>query len=349
MLSCEEEWDQFCVEDIREFNSNDNDENLSLDNRNTHIPKSSDIYISTKTNISYLNKPIDLNKFWDIPILSYTSPKEGVIKKQMKLNFDSKEQVEAFEKKIKNEKIYNEKIISQVDNTSGNTKFKDTRKISIGLCKKDILSYRCKEKSAFYNCFVLIFRIKMNNVFRESHVKIFNTGKIEMPGIQSDEMLFYILSKVVDLLNSECNLSVDFIKEKTETVLINSNFNCGYFIDRDKLYNILKFKYNLHTSYDPCSYPGIMCKFYYDPGLDIQTGIASNTTNEQVSFMVFRTGSILIVGKCNESTLYKTYYFIKDILEAEYNMVGYPLDPQYEIDKKNKTKKKKSRRRLIVV
>ena len=118
----------------------------------------------------------------------------------------------------------------------------------------------------------------MNNVFRESHVKIFNTGKIEMPGIQSDEMLYYILYKLVDLLNNECNLSVDFIREKTETVLINSNFNCGYFIDRDKLYNILKFKYNLHTSYDPCSYPGIMCKFYFDPELEIQTGVASSTT-----------------------------------------------------------------------
>ena len=47
---------------------------------------------------------------------------------------------------------------------------------------KDILSYRGKKRGAFYNCFVIILRIKIDNAFQEIHVKIFNTGKMEIPG-----------------------------------------------------------------------------------------------------------------------------------------------------------------------
>ena len=51
------------------------------------IPKSSEIYISTKTKIAYLNNSINLkDMFWYVPILKYMEPKNGVIKKQMKFN-----------------------------------------------------------------------------------------------------------------------------------------------------------------------------------------------------------------------------------------------------------------------
>ena len=59
-------------------------------------------------------------------------------------------------------------------------KYKDIRKVTIGISKKDIVSYRVKQKGAFYNCFVLILRVHIG-VFKEFHVKIFNTGKIEIP------------------------------------------------------------------------------------------------------------------------------------------------------------------------
>ena len=79
-------------------------------------------------------------------------------------------------------------------------KFKDVRKINVGLCKKDLTSYRTKRKGAFYNCFVLILRIKnKDGIFKEAHVKVFNTGKLEIPGIQTTEFLITMfLDKLVD-------------------------------------------------------------------------------------------------------------------------------------------------------
>jgi hypothetical protein len=41
----------------------------------------------------------------------------------------------------------------------------------------------------------------------------------------------------------------------------------------------------------------------------------------EVSFMIFRTGSILIVGKCNEEILHTIYRFICTILETEYTTI----------------------------
>jgi hypothetical protein len=37
--------------------------------------------------------------------------------------------------------------------------------------------------------------------------------------------------------------------------------------------------------------------------------------------MIFRTGSVLIVGKCSEEILYTIYNFLKALLEEEYDQI----------------------------
>ncbi len=151
------------------------------------VPVATPIYISTKTKISYLNLEVDLKDvFWKIPVISYAEPKTGVIKKQIKINSLTQEELDDVKEKLKHEKYFEEHVITSIKNPNGRIKFKDIRKISIGISKKDIMSYRSRKKSAFYNCFVLILRIKVGEVYKEFHVKIFNTGKLEIPGIQTE-------------------------------------------------------------------------------------------------------------------------------------------------------------------
>lgn len=343
----EEEWEKFLL------NDNVNEVNNTVVNNKTEIPKSSELYISTKTKISYLSIPIDLAEiFWKIPLIDYNIPKVGIIKKQMKFNFTNKEDINIIEKKIENLKYVEQNIITQIMNPEGRIKFKDIRKISIGLCKKDIFSYRTKKKSAFYNCFVLIMRLLYNDIFREIHIKVFNTGKLEIPGIQNDELLSIVLDNLIVILKPHiCNDKLCYLKEKTETVLINSNFNCGYYINREKLFDILKYKYNINSSFDPCSYPGIQCEFYYDTDNQDNTGrqinnidITNNSANIfKISFMIFRTGSVLIVGKCDEDILYYIYNFVKKILQDEYSDIV-----TNNINTESKMKKKKQVRKKII-
>jgi hypothetical protein len=366
-MDIDEEWEHFISHDQEDISDDEDDTtqivkqtaeeflsaNLSAD-LTSEAPKSTNIYISTKTKIAYLNSQIDLKQvFWQVPVIPYATPANGVIKKQMKFNSTAIEELAYIETRLKDEKYFEEYIITHIDNPAGRIKFKDIRKVSIGVSKKDLMSYRCKKKSAFYNCFVLILRTKVLDSYKEFHVKVFNTGKLEIPGVQSEPLFEQILVQVLETLQPYVDHPIGYKPNSTETVLINSNFNCGFFINRETLYEILKFKYNIQSIYDPCSYPGIQCKFYYNPDVGIQNGSQISEENKhlydnimEVSFMIFRTGSVLIVGRCDENVLLVIYEFLKIILNNEFKNI---CQKNVKADEAIKDKKKKVRRKNITI
>ena len=340
---CDDEWMQFCN---NEYDSTNDSNHENVRNILPTCPKAEDLYISTKSKIGYLDKEIDLSHvFWKIPILSYQDHKEGVIKKQIKMTLNTDDEIDLH---LKNYSSYEIEDISKKKN-------KIVKKISIGTSTKDLVSYRCKKKGAFYNCFVIIYRLKYEGRYKEMHVKIFNTGKMEIPGVPKDDLLNLLLDKVLKLLNSpEINLDIKIRENSFETVLINSNFNCGFNVHREKLVDILKYEYKLCVSYDPCSYPGIMCKYYYykDKQIDEQDGrLYKDIENEKpqcISFMIFRTGSVLIVGKCDKtSIIYEIYNFIKTILEKHYASI-YASASSEQPEKQNVKKKKIKKKKVII-
>ena len=353
-MSLDEEWEKFINSDTCKLECLDNGKEKEL-----FKPTFTDLYISTQTKIGYLDQHIDLyNLFWKIPIMNYSLPKEGIIKKIIKINSINKEEVEKLEENISKEKNISVDVISKVDNISGdNITFKDVRKITVGVSKKDLINFRKKKKSAFYNCFATIVRIFYKGEFREINIKIFNTGKLEIPGIQETETLDIALKILLRTLNKFVEKPIKYLKDKIDTVLINSNFACNFYINRTKLYNLLKFKYNIHSLYDPCSYPGIQCKFFYNKENTTQTGVCQckdknctlNKKNKKenkcyiISFMIFRTGSILIVGNCDEGILKNIYLFILNILSE--NCQEIKSSEKFDIIEK---KKKKYRKRIVL-
>ena len=62
--------------------------------------------------------------------------------------------------------------------------------------------------------------------------------------------------------------------------------------------------------------------------------------------MVFRTGSVLIVGKCDDDVLISIYEFLKDILYKEYRSICQKNVKDVQIAKE---KVKKIRRKNITV
>ena len=298
------------------------------------------IYISTKTKIAYLNQPVNIyDIFWKIPVQHYYQRTEGVIKKQIKFQTTDPTVVASIKEKLQQQpRCYDEFIIEHIDNPTGRIPYKDQRKVSIGLCKKDLSGGNHKKKRAFFNCFVVILRINSgiappderapedDILYKEMHVKVFNTGKLEIPGVQEDSTLIQVLQLLVSVLRPFLGDELDYIRNRCETALINSNFNCGFYIDRDNLFHLLKYKYRMNCNYDSCSYPGIQSKFYYIPEKPSheqngQQPVSMSMPYYEVSFMIFRTGSILIVGKCNEDILTTIYRFICNILESEYSSI----------------------------
>lgn len=346
-----------CLDGIDEEDDND-------------APECEDLYISTKTKVLFLNTPIDIyDIFWKIPVIEYWKTEEGVVKKQMKIVSKTPEEYQEYKNKLEGLGYYTENIIKQIDNPSARRiKFKDERKITVGISKKDIMNCRGKVKNAFYNCFAMILRFNYGsnaetNSFKEIHVKIFNTGKLEIPGVLNTELLDIVKRMILEILQPNTTTPLDFIETNSEdNVLINSNFNCGYFVNRESLYSILMSeKYNIESSYDPCSYPGVKCKFYFNnkDGFDVtlQNGQISNEDKTmkmselglnnkytEVSFMIFRTGSCLIVGNCSEKILKFVFEFIKKILIEEYKNIKVVTD-----DAAVKVKKVKPRKKIISV
>lgn len=367
-MSTDQEWLNFINGNVTQTETqtqiekqiNDEPKNRSIQ------PICEELYISTKTKVLYLNQEMDIHRiFWLIPIIEYWRPNEGVIKKQMKIVSKSKEEYEEYQKKLENIYYYKDHVIKQIDNpTARRIKFKDERKITIGLSKKDIMNCRGKQKNAFYNCFAMILRFIYHEEFKEIHVKVFNTGKLEIPGILNNELLEIVKKMILEIIQPYVEKPIIYIDTNRgdENVLINSNFNCGFYINRDKLHYIIRSKkYGIESAYDPCSYPGVKCKFYYnnelDYDLDKQLGrvieidqmmkmseLIDSKKYTEISFMIFRTGSCLVVGNCSEKILLFVFDFIKRFLSEEYDNIRVVNEEPV-----NKIKKMKLRKKNIIV
>jgi hypothetical protein len=360
-MDIDDEWDTYLKGDELTFEEEKEEQEEGNNRNDTEAPECEDLYISTTTKVLYLNSAIDIyNIFWDLPVIEYFKPEDGIVKKQMKIVSKTPEEYEVYRQKLENLNYYKENIIKQIHNPSARRiKFKDERKITVGISKKDIMNCRGKVKNAFYNCFAIILRFKEDDAFKEIHVKVFNTGKLEIPGILNLNLLERVKVYVLQYLQPHVENELYFTKTCTEeNVLINSNFKCGFFINRDNLYRIMKSdKYCLETSYDPSSYPGIKCKYYFNNAKpfdkSIQNGLIEqkdrdmklselfdNKKYTEISFMIFRTGSCLIVGNCTEKVLRFVYDFIKDILKTEYCNIKTISDNVQVKEKKEKQRKK---------
>jgi hypothetical protein len=364
MTDIDLEWEHFISSNYTQCsNNNDYDNNKTdktkqeiqlvprLKEKETKTPQPSELYISTTTKIAYLNQPIDLSIFWALKIVKYYQPMNGIIKKQMKFNFTCQEDLDEFNKKLLNEDYYTENVIVHIDNPSGRIKFKDIRKLSVGISSKDLFKQKCKQKKAFQYCFVIILRILFEDVYREFHIKIFNTGKIEIPGIKNDLIFKQILNEIVSLLRPHVhsNVLLDYEPDKFDIVLINSNFNCGYCINCDAMERVLRDKYGdmITFIYESCGYPGIQCKIAINNPIlkniltekKTDVGVVSKKKEKKhISFMIFRTGSVLISGKCEEQHIQNVYVYLKEVFAKEYEYI-YQEDGGEKVIKTQKTQR----------
>lgn len=349
-------------------------------------PECKDLYISTQTKQIRLNQSnIDVSRiFWEIPIVNYWKPEEGIIKKQMKVACFSKEECEATTKRLQQYPYFNEKVMKQTDNpNSTKHKFKRESKVTVGISTKNVLNCRGKEKGgAMFNCFAITIRFRNDTGrFQEIHVKVFNTGKLEIPGINNQALLVRVSAYLIGILQAFFDTPISFLENTSDNdnVLINSNFHCGFNINREKLHNIIKRKYKIDSLYDSCKYPGINCKFYFNReiGFDVerQNGVIQQEdyrlkmdelqeTNKyiKITFVIFQTGSCIIVGNCSEKVLRFVFDFVKKMLHDEYRsifiegdataVVKLPIDAELgdaDDDEIVEIDKKKNRKRRITV
>ena len=225
------------------------------------------------------------------------------------------------------------------------------------------------KRKKFYNQSTLIVKMKNGN---RVNLKIFRNGGIQMTGLKSVEEGIECVEKfVIPTINKlSINNSVidktytsgenNLVLRKYNIVLINSDYTTNFKIKRDVLHYLLNTEYDILASFEPCIYPGVNAKYYWNedyldndtPGVCLCTkkcngkGIGKGDGEcKKVTISTFQSGSVIITGARNTKQIYDSYEFINTIFRNHYSelkkkeiKIELPKTP---IFKKNKSKKKK--------
>ena len=192
------------------------------------------------------------------------------------------------------------------------------------------------KKKVFYNQITThIYHI--NKII---NVKIFNNGHIQMTGLKDIEhtrkVLNLLLQEIMKVL-PEDNKVYDISQEiypptivSTNTALINSDFDVGFEIDREVLHReILAAGY--YSTYEPCIYPGVNIKYFYNPLCNKVPGICSCSGKcngkgndgqcKKLTIAVFKSGKVIITGGNSLNQLDITYNFINNYLSDKKDII----------------------------
>lgn len=196
-------------------------------------------------------------------------------------------------------------------------------------------------KDSFYNQVTLIVKVSDKKTI---NIKLFKNGSIQMTGCNSLENAKISIEKIFELLNTpryllnfknnsidtiyfidskdKSNISIDKIITGT-IALINCNFNIGFEINRDKLYNLItknktdmeikKNKLIIQNIDSPQKY--MDCT--YDPIRHACVNIKLNHPEKLITIFVFESGSIIILARtCKQ--LRDAHKFINIFLLTNY-------------------------------
>ena len=184
-----------------------------------------------------------------------------------------------------------------------------------------------KKKNVFYN--QLTIHYYLNKVI---NVKIFNNGKIQMTGLKEIEQGKRVVESIHKLIKNINNKIKDnkiidnenFIMNKYQIVLINSDFDVKYSINRDILHRHIV-NMNIFSSYEPLIYPGVNIKYFYNnsytdgickcSNICIGKGNSIGDGNcKRITIAVFKSGKIIITGANTYDQLIETYNFINNLM-----------------------------------
>ena len=187
-----------------------------------------------------------------------------------------------------------------------------------------------KKQKSFFNQVTLHV-----NCEKIVNVKMFNNGKIQMTGLKYEDHGEHVVKRLIPYL-SQLNLqSGGVILSNKDTieyspfkiVLINSDFSIGYKVKRDVVHREIV-DAGMYSSYEPCIYPGVNIKYYYNQNTD--NGICQCNTPctgkgcgkgdgccKKITIVVFMSGEIMITGARSRNDLEVCYNFISKFMNSK--------------------------------
>ena len=166
------------------------------------------------------------------------------------------------------------------------------------------------------------------------NVKLFNNGNVQITGLKKVDQGKKLVTKLIDyLIYFDIFSEADVIIRDEKLVLINSDFDVGMEIDREKLHRAI-IEQGIYSSYEPCIYPGVNIKYFINTNnwdgiccCDEELrcngkGRADGNGNcKKITIAVFKSGKIIITGGQNTDQLETAYYFITEFIDEHKDLV----------------------------
>lgn len=226
-----------------------------------------------------------------------------------------------------------------------------------GFNPKSISDKKASKKKVFYNQITIILQIKPGIMI---NVKIFNNGAASITGIKDRILATESLEKLSNIFNEI--LDNEYKLKDVDIVLINSDYHLGYQVKRDELHRILINECKICSSYEPCIYPGVNSKFFWNntkfdskyPGKCICSkscngkGTGSGDGKcKKITISTFQSGSVIITGARNMEQIKDSYNFINNVFKKYYTKLKKKNAPFLEFDDKTITPKNTKKDNII--
>lgn len=220
-----------------------------------------------------------------------------------------------------------------------------------GINPKHLSTKKMNKKKVFYNQITIVIQPEIGF---KNNIKLFNNGSISMTGLKKIEhgevSVNILLDKIKSIYNS-CNI------ENYKIELINSDFRIDYEIKRNELHKLLINEYKIFSSYEPCIYPGVNSKFYWNKEYESKeymgrcyctemcSGKGKGNGNgdcKVITIAAFQSGSIIITGANNINQIDIAHLFITSLFNKHKNRLQQIDAPFLKESKpvKNNTKDK---------
>ena len=341
------------------------------------------LQLSTKSNVLKLHiEHIDYQElFWRTPVMPYMLPKEGIVRKEMMITLTSEEKANEYFQRRDNyvsrctNELVSERVLPLQRGLGNNLKpsptpsitnqlffppfeigFRgnhDARSLHVGVCQKEIECKKREERKAFPNCFVFYLRWSRNQglTFEESHIKIFSTGNIDMPGINDPHLLMHVKQLIQQLVfppttltslglqNTALSDSSSFweIIQQAKVVLVNAEFQCNFTIDNVKLRDLFISSFGIKSELKNET-PGLKCSLFVRRNLPLSSAAQSfkldpedefNTKRSncmkekyfKITYTFFQSGEVLVSGACPETIIHFSFEFIRNVLLQNWKLI----------------------------
>jgi hypothetical protein len=215
----------------------------------------------------------------------------------------------------------------------------------LGASHRDCFTDRAISEKQFYNQSTIVIRREFKSGFwKESNIKLFANGSIQMTGVPSEEFaketLTWLLKELLAFPRSPFEDGDPTLKEMS-IKLINTDYSINALIKRNSLFQILTREYNIFSLNENTIYQGVNAKYYYNKkGDPSRPGICCCAKScrgqgdgdgpgqcKRVTLCVFQDGKIIVTGARTMDQILEAYHFLNMVLQKHSDEILRPLPP----------------------